>query len=657
MELRHLRYLVAIADAGTFVRAAEQLRVAQPALTRQIHDLEKELGVELFDARARKATLTSAGSACVHLARHVIWDTEQAVARARLSNRGVVGRCVVASGPLPLISGLVAQFLARMSARYPGITLVVQERSSHDQWDAVERADADIGLGVCPPASYASLTWETQYVQAMDHVMIAPSHPLASRASLELAELKDLPFLALERVSTDVDVMRDTLLPDLKRRNFPVASLAPRQFPNVESLIAHLRMGQGWAIAPASFAKRLTGLVAIPITDFGAPLRTHRIWRRADTRPVTQTVLRELRRFQEDQPVQTADADSAKVDSADVATQPARHEEFVPARLDLRHLRSFRAVAKYGSLGRAAEVLEVTQPALSRQMRELEYDVGVQLLERGTRGMELTAAGESFLDAVQSVLSIVEHVPREVRRALRGSALRCVIGTVPHPYAERILTRAMADLEGRESRVRMGVRPVMTPQQAEALRAGDIDIGIGHAFPAPVRPAASRGLVVQRLFDDRICVALLAAGHALAASPVLALRDLEEVPFIWASRDFFPLFHDAVFDQFRAAGLRPRVQGEYDGLTTMWTIAARGLGWTLGWQSHREEPPPGLRAVPLQDFSMEWGGEIVYRQDESRAPVLAAIDAIIAHARDLYHSVKAADAALPGRDTSRTAIS
>src|SRR4051812_20998002 len=79
MELRHLRYLVAIADAGTFVRAAEVLRVAQPALTRQIHDLEKELEVELFDSQARKATLTAAGEACVRLARHVIQDTEHAV--------------------------------------------------------------------------------------------------------------------------------------------------------------------------------------------------------------------------------------------------------------------------------------------------------------------------------------------------------------------------------------------------------------------------------------------------------------------------------------------------------------------------------------------------------------------------------------------------
>src|ERR1051325_9525962 len=99
MELRHLRYLVAIADAGSFVRAAEQLRVAQPALSRQIHDLEEELKVELFRSGARKATLTNAGDSCVRLARHVIQDTEAAVRRARLSNVRVAGRCVLLEGP------------------------------------------------------------------------------------------------------------------------------------------------------------------------------------------------------------------------------------------------------------------------------------------------------------------------------------------------------------------------------------------------------------------------------------------------------------------------------------------------------------------------------------------------------------------------------
>src|SRR5690349_15436094 len=116
MELRHLRYLVAIADAGTFVAAAKQLRVAQPALTRQIHDLERELEVALFEKGARKATLTKAGEACARLARHVLRDTESAMARARLSNEGLAGDCRLVCGIFPLASGFVGRFAARMKA-------------------------------------------------------------------------------------------------------------------------------------------------------------------------------------------------------------------------------------------------------------------------------------------------------------------------------------------------------------------------------------------------------------------------------------------------------------------------------------------------------------------------------------------------------------
>src|SRR5690349_20279468 len=127
MELRHLRYLVAVAEAGTYVAAAKQLRVAQPALTRQLHDFEEELVVALFEKGARKATLTKAGEACVRLAQHVIRDTERALNRARLSDEGLAGDVRVICGVFPLASGFVGRMVARMKARYPGITLVIDE--------------------------------------------------------------------------------------------------------------------------------------------------------------------------------------------------------------------------------------------------------------------------------------------------------------------------------------------------------------------------------------------------------------------------------------------------------------------------------------------------------------------------------------------------
>jgi DNA-binding transcriptional LysR family regulator len=198
----------------------------------------------------------------------------------------------------------------------------------------------------------------------------------------------------------------------------------------------------------------------------------------------------------------------------------------------------------------------------------------------------------------------------------------------------------------------------MTPRQADALRAGEIDIAIGHRIPAPGPIDIGRGLIVKPLFDDRMSTALVAHTHPLARSKSLRLDALQEIPFIWPSRSFFPRFYDYVFSVMSDAGVRPRVEAEYDGLNTMWSITAQGLGWTLGWRSHLQEAPPGLVAIPLEDFDIAWGGDILYRQDESRAAILDTVDAILAYAHESYPvRVKAVDAALPVAHIRKAAIS
>ena len=637
MELRHLRYLVAIADAGTFVRAAERLRVAQPALTRQIHDLEKELGAPLFEPAARRATLTAAGNACVRLARHVIQDTEQAVSRTRLTNSGVIGRCVLATGPVPLASGLVPAFLARMRARFPGISIVVVERTGREQWAAIERAEIDVGLGVEPSEAFASLSMATQYLHAIDHIAVAPQHDLARRESVSLADLLEWPCLTLESgYAIALDRIVAAVQAAMRDHGLPVETMERRDFTSVESLIAHVRAGQGWTLVSSTMAPLLTGATLVKVAGFHAVLPTVRIWRRSESRPAVMTVLDQLRQFQENR----------GADPAEGVTRIEPEPDVVPPRIELRHLRSFLAVAEHGSLGRAAEIIGVTQPALSRQMRELEYDVGVALFSRESRGMEITAAGESFRDDVSDVLSVVDKIAQEIHRAERGQKQRCVIAVVPHPAVDAIVPRVVADLEARGERVRVGTRAIMSIHQAAALHAGEIDISLSYAFPVPKTMVHGGHLTTVQLIEDRISVALLPKGHALANQPVLDGSQLGAMPFVWMRRDFYPAFHDVVLARLAAVGLSPRSGGEFEGLTTMLSIVRQGGGWTLGWQSHLHDPPPGLTAVPIADFSLPWGVVMTYRQDEARVPVLATIDALVSHAGQ-WAPVKAPKLALP----------
>jgi DNA-binding transcriptional LysR family regulator len=646
MELRHLRYLVVIADTGAFVRAAERLRVAQPALTRQMHDLEKELGAELFESGARRATLTPAGNACVRIARHVLHDTEQCVARARLSNSGLIGRCVIATGPLPIATGLVSAFVARMRSRFPGITIAIVEAGTEDQWRALERAEADIGLGIEPQAPFETLSVAMQYLHAVDCIMVAPSHALASRESVSLADLLDYPMLVLEAgYAPAVERVVAAIEGSMRQGGLPFERLARRDFPSIESVLAHVRAGQGWTPIPSAMAPVLSGIATVKFTEFQAVLPTMRIWRPAESRPVVLTVLDQLKRFQENRGADTPDGGTAM----------ETEREIVPPRLELRHLRSFRSVAEYGSLGRAAEVVGVTQPALSRQMRELEYDVGVALFSRESRGMGITDAGETFRDDISDVLAVVDKIPREIRRAERAQAQRCVVGVVPHPAVQAVVARVLADIDARAERVRIATQPVVSVNQAQALHAADIDIGLGHAFPVAAGPSGREHLVSIPLFHDRISVALVPAGSPLVRES-LRCTDLTDVPFVWTTREFHPAFYDRVFAELAAAGLRPRIDAEFDGLNTIWSLVLQGAGWTLGWQSHVQAPPPGLVAVPLVDFDLPWGVVMTYRQDEARVPVLATIDAIVEHASALS-GVKAAGSAFPPAHTPWAPIS
>lgn len=644
MELRHLRYLVAIADAGAFVRAAERLHVAQPALTRQMHDLEEELGAPLFDPGARRATLTPAGSACVHLGRHVIRDTEQAVARARLSNSGVIGRCVIATGPLPLATGVLPAFLARMRRSFPGISIVVLERSGPEQWTAVERAEADIGLGGEPSTGFAALSMATQLVDKIDSIAVAPSHVFARQEAVLLRDLVAAPMLTLDpSISPALERIIAALGATMSRQGSVVER---RQFSTIESLAAHVRAGQGWTLAPSTIHLVLPGVTIVKITGFEAALPTMRIWRRTESRPAVLTVLDQLRLFQENR--EAAGPDSAPPGEAE--------REIVSPRIELRHLRSFLAVAQYGSLGRAAEIIGVTQPALSRQMRELEYDIGVALFSRESRGMEITTAGETFRSDVEDVLSVVDKIPQEIRRAKRAQTQRCVIAVVPHPAVDAMVAGIVADLEARGERVRIGTRMVMSIHQAKALHAGEVDVALGHSFPVPKGPSGMEHLATIPLLSDRISSVLLPEGHALASRPEVNACDLTDIPFVWTSRDFHPPFYDMVFSCLATAGLRPRIEGEFEGLTTIWSLVLQGAGWTLGWKSHLRQPPPGLKAVPLTDFDLPWGVVMSYRQDEARVPVLATIDALVEHASP-SSSVKAPESVLRAPHTPQARIS
>jgi DNA-binding transcriptional LysR family regulator len=612
MELRHLRYLIALAEERSFSAAAARLRLAQPALTRQIRDLEREIGTELFVRDSTGTVITAAGEQCASAARQILDDVSEAIKRARLAHRGLVGKCILGVGRYPLWNGLLGRIVEQTRSDYPGIEVVVEEFAGENQWTALENAEIDIGLGAALPAENPRLSGATHSLDALDTIVVARTHSLASRESATLEDLEAETYVRYEP-AVEGEATRN-LQALLARRGF--APAGQRSATNADSLRMLVRAGVGWSVLPRSMRHVLNaGLVAIPIEDLFVPFRYVYMHRRGDMRPAVRSILTSIRRSAERGAGRALDRAPDAVEC-----QPA------PSRLELRHFRYFAAIVQHESIGRAAEALELTQPALSRQLRSLEADVGVELLTRTARGVVPTLAGESLHHDALAILGAADRLGPEAHRTLRGTAGNCVVGVVASPLAWDTAARAVADCAERLPFIRVRVEDTPTPRQAPALREARLDVAVGDRYPTA--PDLDPSIVRELLLPDRMNMALLGSDHPLASRGELTLKDLSDVPLIFMKRSFSPALYDVVMGTFARAGFAPRIDGEYDGLPTVWALAAQGLGWALGSASQRVAPPQGVVAVPIRDFDMPWGLELAYRRDESRMPVLEMINAL-----------------------------
>src|SRR3954463_1759666 len=269
MELRHLRYLIAVAEERSFIGAAAKLRLAQPALSPQIRDLETEIGTPLFVRDSTGTVLTAAGEQCVTVARQILADVDDAIERARLAHKGLVGKCILGSGRYPLWNGLLGRIVEQARSDFPGIEVVVEELSGEAQWTALENAEIAIGLGAALPAENMRLSGATHSVDVLDSIVVSRTHPLAAYESVTLRDLEGETYV---RYAPDVEgEATRNLEAALSRSGFVPAS--QRSASNADSLRMLVRAGVGWSALPRSMRHVLNaGLVAIPIEDLAIPL-------------------------------------------------------------------------------------------------------------------------------------------------------------------------------------------------------------------------------------------------------------------------------------------------------------------------------------------------------------------------------------------------
>ncbi len=188
MELRHLRYFVAVAEGLNFRRAAERLRIAQPALSAQIKSLEDDLGVRLFERTTRSVKLTQSGVMLLEEARAVLAAASQAERRAKEAQQGLVGTLrlgVIAPAANSWLAGILRQF----RQRFPGVQLSLFDLTSPEQFEQLRAGELDAGL-LRPPVGFLELDY--QFVEESAQILaLAADHRLAKKRKLEWSDFHD----------------------------------------------------------------------------------------------------------------------------------------------------------------------------------------------------------------------------------------------------------------------------------------------------------------------------------------------------------------------------------------------------------------------------------------------------------------------------------
>jgi DNA-binding transcriptional LysR family regulator len=253
--------------------------------------------------------------------------------------------------------------------------------------------------------------------------------------------------------------------------------------------------------------------------------------------------------------------------------------------MELRHLRYFIAVAEEGHMTRAAERLGMQQPPLSRQIREIEREVDVQLFLGKARGVELTEAGRALLEEARAVLANMDHAVETTRRTARGEQGRICVGVTPtgafYPFVPRVI-RAFREAF---PRVSLTLEESLSPELIEHLRNEQIDVAF---LRTPL--ADAEGLLITPLLEEPLVVAL-PSGHVLAQADrgrdtALAVKALAGETFIVYGRPRKPGEHglgqyEAMLAACHAAGFSPRIGQEAPRISSTLSLVAVGLGICL----------------------------------------------------------------------------
>jgi DNA-binding transcriptional LysR family regulator len=285
--------------------------------------------------------------------------------------------------------------------------------------------------------------------------------------------------------------------------------------------------------------------------------------------------------------------------------------------MELRHLRYFIATGEEQHYGRAARRLRVAQPALSRQIQNLEEELGFELFDRVPRGVRLNSAGKLFLEDARRILSEISDAAVRAGHVARGLSGTRRVGFTENSCWRGVVTESFRRFRELQPDAELQLQPSASVDQLEAIRSGRLDAGFVNFMPKSDPELDQLLVAIQR-------VELAAPkGHALTRLKKLGLRDLTDVPFVWFPRSPSPAFYDRLMHECYRGGLKsPRIVQEGMNEATILSLVSSGLGvgWVLG--TARWRCPETVVVLPVVDLNMPLTLALAWRSDNT-SPLLA----------------------------------
>jgi DNA-binding transcriptional LysR family regulator len=281
--------------------------------------------------------------------------------------------------------------------------------------------------------------------------------------------------------------------------------------------------------------------------------------------------------------------------------------------MELRHLRYFVAVAEDLNFTRAAVKLRLAQPSLTRQIHNLEEEIGVRLLSRSKSHVALTEEGRSFLVDARRILALAAESILSVQRLSRGETGQLNIAYLSN-FDFELLPETLAAFRQTFPHIALNLFDMAPAEQVRALEARKIDLGFVGLPP----PVGSRELQSQIIARHRT-VAVLSAGHPLARKRQVKLGELKTMFFVGLSEKTHPGFRDWLNETCRSTGFTPRVLQDAELEPALMTFVAQGLGVSLAREHIKKAPHPGVALRPLAppvriDYCIAWN-----RANDSKA--------------------------------------